>query len=73
MCPEEYEAPIEAAIRSDGITPYPTACALPIQGTVVARSGRAPALRRAPQPVAPAADYCRGPTILDLQGPGWIG
>ena len=31
---EEYEAAIEAFIRSTGITRCPTACALPTQGTV---------------------------------------
>jgi hypothetical protein len=31
---EEYEAAIEAFIRSNGITRCPTACALPTQGTV---------------------------------------
>ena len=35
MCPEEYEAPIEAFIRSNGITPS-DGRALPIQGTVAA-------------------------------------
>ncbi len=36
MCREEYEAAIEAFIRSNGITRCPTACALPTQGTVAA-------------------------------------
>jgi hypothetical protein len=36
MYQEEYEAAIEAFIRSNGITRCPTACALPTQGTVAA-------------------------------------
>ena len=32
----EYEAAVEAFIRSNGITRCPTACALPTQGTVAA-------------------------------------
>lgn len=36
MCRKEYEAAIEAFIRSNGITRCPTACALPTQGTVAA-------------------------------------
>ena len=64
MCPEEYAATIKAFIRSNGFAPFPTACALAIQGAVAAADRVA---------VAPAADRCRRPVILDLQGPGWIG
>ena len=34
MRQDEHEAAVAAFIRSNGITRYPTACALPTQGTV---------------------------------------
>jgi hypothetical protein len=74
MCPEEYEATIEASIRSNRVASYPTACALAIQGTVAAAdpvavqlyAGRRSQSRR-------QRIITRGPVILDLQGPNWIG
>ena len=36
MGDDEYEAAVEAFIRSKGVTRCPTACALPTQGSIAA-------------------------------------
>ena len=36
MGDDEYEAAVEAFIRTKGVTRCPTACALPTQGTIAA-------------------------------------